>query len=140
MKNLLRISHLEHKINDWVRSKIGFLVRLQEPVLATVKKLETYKVRACLTSRLFRAPWRMGDAVVGRGNAGWTISKSGHPRPCQNCSQGPPAENIGTEYLLKDNLQTTKSLKKLQTEAEPKLSFQTSVSCFLSQRHCPFAR
>ena len=33
----------------------------------------------------FRAPWRVGDAVVGRGNAGWTTSKSGHPCPCQNC-------------------------------------------------------
>ena len=40
----------------------------------------------------FRAPWRVGDAVVGRGNAGWKTSKSGHPCPCQNCLQGPPAE------------------------------------------------
>ena len=40
----------------------------------------------------FRAPWRVGDAVVSRGNAGWTTSQSGHPCPCQNCSQGPPAE------------------------------------------------
>ena len=40
----------------------------------------------------FRAPWRMGDAVVGRGNAGGTTSKSGHICPYQNCSQGPPAE------------------------------------------------
>ena len=32
----------------------------------------------------FRASWRMGDAMVGRGNAGWTASKSGHPCPCQN--------------------------------------------------------
>ena len=40
----------------------------------------------------FRARWRVGDAVVGRGNTGWTKSKSGHPCPCQNCSQGPPVE------------------------------------------------
>ena len=40
----------------------------------------------------FRTPWRVGDAVVARGNAGWTTSKSGHPCPCQNCSQRPPAE------------------------------------------------
>ena len=38
-----------------------------------------------------RAPRRVGNAVVSIGNAGWT-SKSGHPSPCQNCSQGPPAE------------------------------------------------
>ena len=29
----------------------------------------------------FRAPWRVGDAMVGRGNAGWTTSKSVHARP-----------------------------------------------------------
>ena len=42
----------------------------------------------------FRAPWRVGNAVVGRGNAGWTTSKSEHSCcPCQNCPQGPPAES-----------------------------------------------
>ena len=39
----------------------------------------------------FRAPWRVDDAVVGRGNAGWTTSKSGR----QNCSQGPPVVRTG---------------------------------------------
>ena len=33
--------------------------------------------------------------MVGRGNAGWITSKSGHPCPCENCSQWPPAENTG---------------------------------------------
>ena len=33
----------------------------------------------------FKAPWRMGDAVVSRGNAGQTTSKSGCPCPC--CGQ-----------------------------------------------------
>ena len=28
----------------------------------------------------------VGDAMVGRGNAEWTTSKSGHPCSCQNCS------------------------------------------------------
>ena len=27
----------------------------------------------------FRAPWRVGDTMVGRENPGWTTSKSGHP-------------------------------------------------------------
>ena len=48
----------------------------------------------------FRAPWSVGDAVVGRGNAGWTTSKSGHPCPCQNWSQRPPAEKTGRWSLL----------------------------------------
>ena len=34
----------------------------------------------------FRALWRVGDAVVDRGNAGWTTSKTGLPCPCQNLS------------------------------------------------------
>ena len=37
-KELLRISYLEHKTNHWVQSKINFIVGLQEPLLATVKK------------------------------------------------------------------------------------------------------
>ena len=49
----------------------------------------------------FRAPWEVGNAVVGWENAGWTTSKSGHPCLCQNCSKGPPAENTGRGSLLK---------------------------------------
>ena len=43
--------------------------------------------------------WRVGDAVVGRRNAGWTTSKSGHPWPCENCWQCPPAEKTGIGSL-----------------------------------------
>ena len=35
---LLHTLYLEHKTNDWVRSKIDFLVGPQEPLLATVKR------------------------------------------------------------------------------------------------------
>ena len=38
MRKLLCISYLEHKTNDWVQSKINFLVGLQEPLLSTVKR------------------------------------------------------------------------------------------------------
>ena len=59
------------------------------------QETETCMVRACYTPRQplskkkkkktsLRAPWRMGDAVVGRINAGRITSKSGHP-----CSQEP---------------------------------------------------
>ena len=37
-RKLLRISYLEHKTNDWERSKINFLVGPQEPLLAIVKR------------------------------------------------------------------------------------------------------
>ena len=48
----------------------------------------------------FKASSRVGYAVVGRGNAGWTSSKSGYPCPFQNCSQWPPAEKSGRGSLL----------------------------------------
>ena len=38
MKKLLRISYLEHKTNDWMRSKINSRVDPQKPLLATVKR------------------------------------------------------------------------------------------------------
>ena len=38
LRKLLRISYLEHKTNDWVRSKINFFVGPQELLLATVKR------------------------------------------------------------------------------------------------------
>ena len=44
--------------------------------------------------------WRMGGAVIGRGNVSWTTSKSRHPCPCQMRSQGPPAEKTGRGSLV----------------------------------------
>ena len=38
LRKLLCISYLEHKTNDWVRSKINFGMGPQEPLLATVKR------------------------------------------------------------------------------------------------------
>ena len=38
LRKLFRISHLGYETNDWVRSKIIFLVDPQEPFLATVKR------------------------------------------------------------------------------------------------------
>ena len=99
---LLHISYLEHKTNDWVQSKINFLVGPQKPLLATVKrrKLAWFRHVSASPKPLFRAPWRVGDAVVGRGSAGWTTSKSGHSCPCQSCSQGPYAKKTGRGSLL----------------------------------------
>ena len=38
LRKLLRIFYNEHKTNDWLRSKINFLLSPQEPLLATVKR------------------------------------------------------------------------------------------------------
>ena len=48
----------------------------------------------------FMEPWRLGDAAVGRGNAGWTASKTRHPCPFQKRSQGPAAEKKRLEEDL----------------------------------------
>ena len=48
LRKLLRIPYFEHKTNDWVWSKVGSFLGLQEPLLATVKRqLSTCVVRAC---------------------------------------------------------------------------------------------
>ena len=64
------------------------------------QKVEICMVQACHT------PWQplqnhpsghlgeVGDAVIRRGNAGWTTSKSGPPSPCQNCPQGPLQKSL----------------------------------------------
>ena len=89
----------------------------------------------------FRAPWRVGDAVVDGGNAGWTTSKSRHPCSCQNCSQGPSAE----QKKMEENLMspsTTPSIKELNgTELillplPGSLPFSSLTSWF-SQIHFP---
>ena len=52
LRKLFRISYLEHKTNDWVRSKTNFLVGSQEPLLATVKRQKIGMERACHTPLL----------------------------------------------------------------------------------------
>ena len=52
MSKLVLISNLEHKTNDWVQSKINFLVHPQELLLATVKRQKLAWLRhvTCHTS------------------------------------------------------------------------------------------
>ena len=83
-RKLLRISYLKHKTNDWVRSKStsSWVHKNHFLQLSRDGNLHGTGVSHVTTSSpkpSFRAPWRVGDAVVGRGNAGWTTSKSGHP-------------------------------------------------------------
>ena len=96
VRKLLCISYLEHKTNDWVQSKINFLVGLQEPLPATVKRQKLAWFRHVtrhnrLSKTILQGTFKGGDAVVGSGNAGWTESNSEHPCPFQNSSQWPPA-------------------------------------------------
>ena len=104
---LFCISYWEQKPNDWVRSKNNFLVGPQEPLLSTnCQETETCMVRGmshaptASPKPYFRASCRVSVVAVGRGNAEWATSKSGHPCPCKNCSQGRPAEKTGSGSLL----------------------------------------
>ena len=65
---------MEPKTHDLAQSKINFLVGPQEPLVAAVKrqKLAWFGMSHTMTASpkpSFRAPWRMGDTMVGRGNA-----------------------------------------------------------------------
>ena len=76
MRKLLCISYLEHKTNDWVQSKINFLVDSQEPLLATVqgRKLVWFghvTRHDSLFKTILGAPWR-----ASRANVEWTTSKT----------------------------------------------------------------
>ena len=99
LRRLLHIVYSEH--NDWVQTKINFLW--------------VHRNLFWLLSRDWacHTPWQpvqnhpsghlgawMGGAMVGRRNAWWRTSKSGHPFPCQSCSQGSPAEKTGRGSLL----------------------------------------
>ena len=79
----------------------------QEPLPATVKRWKLAWFRSGISHAItaspkpsLKAPWSVGDAMVSGGNAGWTTLKSGHPCPCQNCSQGPSAGKTGKGSLL----------------------------------------
>ena len=60
----------------WQRSRDGNSQGLGVPHAVTVSQKPS-----CT------ALWRADGTVVGKGNAGWTVSVSGHPCPCQNCSR-----------------------------------------------------
>ena len=86
-----------------MRSMINFHVVPQKPFLATVewRKLQWFgrvTREDSLSKTIVQGTWRVGVAVVGRRNAGWT-TKNGHPCPCQNCSQGPPDPSRSPEPI-----------------------------------------
>ena len=100
LMKLLRVSYLEHKTNDWVRSKISFLVDPQEPLLATVKRgkpawFVPVTRHDNLSKTILQGTLEGGQRRDCRGNAGWTTPKRRHPCLWQNCSQGSSAEKTG---------------------------------------------
>ena len=102
-RKLFHISCLEHKTNDWVGSRINFLEGPQEPLLATVKRWKHLGMSHTMTA--FFKTILQGTLEVG-WHCGWEdMLDRQHqsvdiPCPCQNCSQGPPAEKTGRGSLL----------------------------------------
>ena len=78
-RNFLRVSYLEHKTNDWVQSKINFLVSPQKSLLATVKRqtLAWFTRHDSLSKTILQGTLEGKDTMVGKGNAGWITSESG---------------------------------------------------------------
>ena len=99
LRKFLRIYYLEHKTNDWVRSHhMNLLWQLSRDGNLHGSGMSHATTAPPKPSLL--ALCRVSNAVVGKGNAGWTTSKTEHPCPCRNCSHRPPAEKTGRESLL----------------------------------------
>ena len=103
-RKFLRISYLAHKTNDWVWSKINLFMGPQEPFLATVKRRKlawfgNVLHRDSLSKAILQGTLE-GGRRRGRQRKCWMDKISGHPCPCQNCSQGPPSEKTGRGSLL----------------------------------------
>ena len=91
LRKLLHISYLEHKTNDWVRSKINSLIGAEETLPATVKPC---MVQACHTLQQplqnhpsghlggWATPWSAEEMPDGQRQ------RVDIPCPCQNCSKG----------------------------------------------------
>lgn len=100
----LRISYVEHETNGFVRSKMSFLW-VQWKLFWQLSRDGNLPGSGMLPATKaspkpsLRASWRTGDAVIGKGNAEWTGSKSERPCSCQNQSQGLPVKT-GKGYLL----------------------------------------
>ena len=87
----------------------------------------------------FKAPWRVGNTLVSRGNAGWIMQNSGHTCPCQNCSQRPPLEKTGSGSLLNhSSCPQMTHLSRDWTELKPRTSKNNkySSSCSIYE-HTP---
>ena len=104
----LHISYLEHKTTTgWLGAEQGQLscgsTRNSSDDCQRDRNLHdsgTSHTKTASPKPSFRAPWRACNTVVSRENAEWTMSKSGHPCPCRNYSQWPPAEKTGRGSLL----------------------------------------
>ena len=68
-RKLLHISYLQHKTNNWMQTKIKFFMGPQESFLARDGNLHGLGMLHAMTASpkpSFRAPWWVGNVMVGR--------------------------------------------------------------------------
>ena len=105
LRKHLRMSYLQNKINEWVRSKINFFLGPQEPLLATVKRRKLARFGHVtsvdsLSNTILQGTLEGGQhAMVGIGYAGWTTSKIWHACPCQNHAKFSPLNSCQKRFL-----------------------------------------
>ena len=136
-RKLLRISFLEYKTNDWVRTKINFRVGPQEPLSGNCQETETSMVWACHT------PWQPPQNHPSGHLQGWMTPWSAeetvggqHQRKewtCQNCSQGPAAEKTGRGSLLNHSTCPLRWPNRSRDWTELIDMVSTSIDCDLVQ-------
>ena len=91
------------RFKDWdgVRKETEYIIRVRKETEYIIKDIfSSHDTIAASQKPCFREPWRVGDAIVSRGHAGYTTSKCGHLYLCQNRSQQPRAEKTGRGSLL----------------------------------------
>ena len=85
---LLRISFLEHKTNDWVWSKINFLVGPEEALLATVERRKSAWFGHIMRQNSLSKTILQGTLESGRRRSrqrkGWMEDVKSR-RPCLSC-------------------------------------------------------
>ena len=82
--------------------------------------------------------WRMDDAMVSRGNAGWTTSKRAYPCPYWKHLQGPPPEKTGRGYLRYVNCPSCPPDDPISQGTEP--NWTELWSMLVLAGHCPSLR
>ena len=132
------ISYLEHKTNDLLRTKSTSLsvhrnLFWQLPWDGNLQGFGISRATTASPKPSFKALWRVGDAVVDRGTAGWTTSKNGNPCPWQNCSR-PPVGKTERESLL--NRLSCPPQRPNRSRDWTELNW-TPSSYFLSVKRCP---
>ena len=106
-RKFFSISYLEHKTNDWVRGKIGFLVGPQEPLPATVKRRKlAWFGHVARTPRQplqnhpsgylggWTTPWSAEEMLEGQRQ------RADVPAHARTARDGLPRKRLGTWSLL----------------------------------------